>query len=158
MRGTRTYHFGIGLALIPLPQAQMSNVQLRGGNRSRDYVLRAGELGIGDRAGRRDPAMRPPTSPRPTAWPVVTAANPPVAATGFNVYMGLSPKTVTLQNSAPVAVGASFTLPSSGLVIGEAPGSGQAADVYVAGRSHAEARVSDGDHGKRGGANRWWGS
>ena len=28
------------------------------------------------------------------------------SATGFNVYMGLTPKTVTLQNSAAVAVGA----------------------------------------------------
>ena len=47
---------------------------------------------------------------------VVTAANPPVAAMGFNVYMGLTPNTITLQNSAAVAVGASFTLPSTGLV------------------------------------------
>ena len=37
--------------------------------------------------------------------PVVTAVNPPAVATGFNVYMGLSAETVTLQNATPIPVG-----------------------------------------------------
>ncbi len=48
--------------------------------------------------------------------------------------MGLSPKTVTLQNLTPVAVGSSFTLPGSGLVAGSATRDvAQLPDVYVTG-------------------------
>jgi hypothetical protein len=64
---------------------------------------------------------------------VVTAVNPPTAATGFNVYVGLTPDAITLQNSAAIALGTSFKLPASGLVTGVPPGNGQAADIYVVG-------------------------
>jgi hypothetical protein len=52
---------------------------------------------------------------------------------GFNVYMGLTAEAITLQNSSPIAVGSSFTLPDSGLISGVAPGNGQAADIYIVG-------------------------
>ncbi len=67
--------------------------------------------------------------------PVVAAVNPPAGATGFNVYMGTSVDAVTLQNSAPVAIGQTFTLPGSGVVTGKPAGSGQAPDIYVTGAS-----------------------
>jgi len=38
-----------------------------------------------------------------------------------------------LQNPTPVPVGQSFTLPGTGLAAGQAPGDGQAADVYING-------------------------
>ncbi len=44
------------------------------------------------------------------SMPVVRAVNPPAVATGFNVYLGLTPDTLALQNPTPVAVGQSFTL------------------------------------------------
>ena len=54
-------------------------------------------------------------------------------ATGFNVYVGLTATTVTLQNSTPIPVGQSFTLPPAGLVTGNRAGNGQPADVYIIG-------------------------
>jgi hypothetical protein len=59
--------------------------------------------------------------------------NPPAAATGFNVYMGLTAGSETLQNLAPVALGGTFTLAPSGLAAGVAAGTGQAPDVYIIG-------------------------
>ena len=52
-------------------------------------------------------------------------------AASFNVYAGADPETLTLQNTAPVAIDGTFTLPGSGLVSGAAPGDGQAPDVYL---------------------------
>ncbi len=50
-RGSTTFQFGIGLVLIPIPQAQTAGVQHRRGNASGDDLLRAGGLGFGERAG-----------------------------------------------------------------------------------------------------------
>jgi len=65
----------------------------------------------------------------------LTAAtlNPPTIAAGWNVYLGLTVSTLMLQNSAPLAIGATFTLPGSGLVGGAVPSDGQAADMFVTG-------------------------
>jgi hypothetical protein len=54
-------------------------------------------------------------------------------ATGFNVYLGLTPDGLALQNVTAVPVGQNFTLPETGLVAGTAPGDGQAPDTYVSG-------------------------
>jgi hypothetical protein len=43
--------------------------------------------------------------------------------------------TTTLQNSAPLAVGQTFTLPQGGLINGRPPGDGQMPDLYVTGGS-----------------------
>jgi hypothetical protein len=64
---------------------------------------------------------------------VVQAAQPPAIATGWNVYIGLTDSTVTLQNSTPIPVGQAFTLPSPSLVNGRPSGDGQTPDVYVTG-------------------------
>jgi hypothetical protein len=63
----------------------------------------------------------------------VSTGNPPADAVGWNVYIGLTDLTVTLQNSAPLAVGQTFPLPATGLVAGRVPGDGQSPDVYVTG-------------------------
>lgn len=127
-----TYKYGIGLVLNPLPQAQTPvftfvigpivattyYVQV-------SWVSALGQVGAPSNATTYDAPA--------DGLAVVTAVNPPTTATGFNVYMGLTPQTIALQNSTAVAVGASFTLPDSGLVTGVAPGTGQAADIYIVG-------------------------
>ena len=54
-------------------------------------------------------------------------------ASGWNLYIGLTDTTVMLQNSAPLAVGQTFTLPAGGLIAGPRPGSGQPPDLYMTG-------------------------
>jgi hypothetical protein len=63
----------------------------------------------------------------------VGAANPPAAAVGFNVYLGLSATTLSLQTTSAVPGGESFVLPQPVLIDGDAPGIGQAPDTYVIG-------------------------
>ena len=61
-----------------------------------------------------------------------TAVNPPAVATGFNVYIGATDATVTLQNSTPIAIGQTFTVHGR-VVTGTAAGMGQTPDIYVTG-------------------------
>ena len=55
---------------------------------------------------------------------VVTPLNPPANAAGWNVYVGLSPETIGLQNSAPIATNTNWTMPL-GPHEGVSPGAGQ---------------------------------
>jgi hypothetical protein len=55
---------------------------------------------------------------------------PPTAA-GWNVYLSSSETGPALQNSAPLAIGANWSLPSIGVISGPPPTAGQAPDYYV---------------------------
>jgi hypothetical protein len=56
----------------------------------------------------------------------VQAVNPPGNAVAWNVYAGVAPDALFLQNPAPLAVGATWTAPDSGLITsGQQPGFGQ---------------------------------
>jgi len=54
----------------------------------------------------------------------VAATSPPANATGWNVYVGQSPETITLQNVGPVPLTSTWTL-TTALQQGNAPGDGQ---------------------------------
>ncbi len=127
-----TFRFGIGLSMNPISAAQALVFAFVAGLAGGDDLLRAGELGFTGRAGRCASDVTTFDS-LAGSLPVMTAVNPPSAATGFNVYVGLSPDAIALQTSTPVPVGQSFTLAASGVAAGRAPGTGQAADIYVVG-------------------------
>jgi hypothetical protein len=128
----RTFRFGIGLALNPIPKAQTPMFSFAPGEiAATTYFAQVSWVSAGGQTGAPSDLT---TYDAPTAsLPVVTGVTPPASAAGFYVYMGLTLDTVTLQNSSPILVGTSFTLPGTGLVGGVAPGSGQAADIYVVG-------------------------
>lgn len=67
---------------------------------------------------------------------VTNGTNVPAVATAFNVYIGLTDCPTTLQNSAPIAIGQTFTEASTGLVAGVAVGMGQSPDTYIMGGSN----------------------
>jgi hypothetical protein len=128
----KTYQFGIGLALVPIPRAQIPAISFATGPIAETiYYVQVSWVSASGQVGDAS-EMTTCDSPASSA-PVVTAVNPPAVATGFNVYMGLSPATVTLQNSTPVATGGGFALPGSGLVTGICAGCGQAPDVFITG-------------------------
>ncbi len=129
-----TYQFGIGLVLTPIPRAQMPTFSYVAGliPETVYYV----EVSWVSAAGQEGDASEQTTYDSPAgSLPVVTPVNPPVVATGFNVYMGLAANALALQTPTPVAVGESFTLPSTGMIAGRPPGTGQTPDVYVTGGS-----------------------
>jgi hypothetical protein len=129
---SRTYQFGIGLALNPLPQAQIPAFGVVAGLiPATTYFVQVSWVSASGQEGA--PSQVTTYDAPGNSLLVVTGVNPPAAATGFNVYMGLTPDDVMLQNSAVIAVGTSFALPPSGLVTGIAAGNGQPADTYVVG-------------------------
>jgi hypothetical protein len=129
-----TFRFGVGLVFHPVPEAALPVFSAVAGTLADatyyvqvTWVAAAGAEGAPSEVTTYDGSGG--------LIPVVSAVNPPVAATGFNVYMGTSAGVVTLQNSTPTAVGQNFTLPGSGVVTGRPAGSGQAPDIYVTGAS-----------------------
>jgi len=127
-----TFHFGVGLALIPIPQAQPPVFSaVAGPIPQTTYYVRASWVGA---AGQEGAPSEITTYDAPAgSLPVVQMIDPPAGATGFNVYLGLTSDSLALQNPAPIAVGQSFTLASTGLVAGRSPGEGQAPDIYLNG-------------------------
>jgi hypothetical protein len=127
-----TIRFGIGLALNPIPRAQKPVLSVVPGPiPATTYYVQASWLSAGGQEGA--PSDLTTFDTPAGALLVVQAANPPATATGFNVYIGLSAATVTLQNAAAIPNGQTFTIPATGLVAGRPPGNGQAADAYIIG-------------------------
>lgn len=126
-----TFRFGIGLSLNPIPQAQAPLLgSVAGLTVATTYYAQVSWVSSAGQEGAPSDAT---TFDTPAGSLLrVTAVNAPAVATGFNVYLGLSPDAMALQTATPVAVGQSFTLAAS-LMAGRAPGTGQAADIYIVG-------------------------
>jgi len=128
----QTLLFGVGLVRLPLAGADVPVFGSAAGTfEARTYFARvAWTNAVGAEGG----ASEVTTFDAPAgSVPVVEALNPPANASGFHVYLGLTPETVTRQTGTPIALGGAFTLSSGGLVVGAAPGEGQVADVYLTG-------------------------
>jgi hypothetical protein len=130
-----TTQYGIGLVNTPVPQPGIPVVSTVPGLLPATvyyvqitWVSSTGVEGAPSRAT----AFEAPVASLLT---VTNAANPPAIAAGFNVYIGLSDCTATLQNSAPIALGQTFTEAGAGLTAGMAVGTGQAPDYYITGGS-----------------------
>ena len=60
----------------------------------------------------------------------MTPPNAPSGITGWNVYVGEASGKATRQNSQPLDLGTPWSMPGSGLVVGELLGSGQDPEVF----------------------------
>jgi hypothetical protein len=128
----RTLEFGIGLVAAPVPRAGTPALGSAAGTLAGtiyyaqvSWVAAAGQEG--------SPSSATTFQTTDNSELTVAAVNAPAIAVGWNVYLGPTVSTLTLQNSSPLAIGATFTLPGSGLVSGLSPGDGQAADMFVTG-------------------------
>lgn len=129
-----TFHFGVGLVLNPIPQAQPPVFSAVAGSIAQTtYYAQASWTGAGGQEGA--PSEETTYDAPAGALPVVEMIDPPAAASGFNVYLGLTSGVLALQNTTPIPVGQSFTLPGTGLVSGRPPGEGQAGDIFISGAS-----------------------
>jgi hypothetical protein len=59
------------------------------------------------------------------------ALRAPAAATGWNLYAGTADSDMTRQNNAPLAIGLTWLLPSTGLIDGPRPVNGQEPNFYI---------------------------
>lgn len=128
----RNFRFGVGLALTPIPQAQVPVISAVAGTiPETTYYAQTSWVAVSGQEG--EPSEMTAYDAPAGSLPVVQMASPPAVATAFNVYLGLTPDGLALQNQTPVPVGQSFTLPGTGLTAGAAPGDGQSADTYISG-------------------------
>jgi hypothetical protein len=127
-----TIRFGIGLALNPIPKAKAPTfATVPGTGLATTYYVQVSWVSAAGQEGSPNDLTTFMTAAG--SFPVVQAVSPPATGTGWNVYIGTSLTTATLQNSAPIPIGLPFTLPGTGIVTGRPPGNGQAADIYVIG-------------------------
>jgi hypothetical protein len=128
----QTFQFGVGLVSRPAPVAEVPHFSFAVGSfEATTYFARVAWV---TSSGQEGLASEITTYDAPSgSVPVVTAVHAPANATGFNVYMGLTPERLSKQNASPVAVNGSYTLAPGGLVEGAAPGDGQVPDLFLAG-------------------------
>jgi hypothetical protein len=128
----RTFHFGVGLSLTPLPRAPRPVFSAVAGTIPQTlYYARASWAGTDGQEGA--PCEMTSYEAPAGSLPVAQMTDPPATATGFNVFLGLTADAVTLQNTTPVPIGQAFTLGGTGLVGGRAPSEGQAGDIFISG-------------------------
>jgi hypothetical protein len=136
-RGARdlTTQYGIGLAMTPIPQACAPVLNsVPGLLAATVYYVRISWISATGAEGTPSNAIAY-EAPVASLVTVTNGATIPAVATAFNVYMGLTEFTTTLQNAPPVAIGSTFTEAASGLVAGVAAGLGQQPDTYITGGS-----------------------
>jgi hypothetical protein len=125
---------GVGIVYHPLPEPAMPSVTLGAG------TLAAQSLFVQTAwvdANGSESAVSPVNgllltdSSGITVAMTETGSQIPPAATGWNVYLSSSQTGPALQNSAPLTIGANWSLPSSGVVGGPVPTGGQVPDLYI---------------------------
>lgn len=127
-----TMRYGIGLAFNPIPKAPQPVFSVTPGTSpGAIYYVQVSWVSAANEEGAPSDATTYET--QAGSLLVVGMTTPPPIATGFNVYIGLSATALTLQNTAAVPLGQSFTLSTPGPAPGNAPGSGQLADIFIIG-------------------------
>lgn len=126
----RLFQLGVGIVNNPLPRPAAPQVIAAGGGGPHTvYVIAiawrnwSGETGIcSDTVVFQAPNGE---------LPQVTPAEAPMTAAYYDVFAGPSAGELTRQNTSPIDLVASWTMPTSGLLSGNAPGTGQSADLYL---------------------------
>jgi hypothetical protein len=128
--GQMLFETGVGLVFYPLSKpVQPLLGQLAGTQPARTYYVRVEWVDSNGAAS--SPSDTAGITTMEGAALTVRAIGAPPNARGWHLYAGLLDDQVQRQNNAPLALGATWTLPSTGLVAGTAPGTGQAAEHYL---------------------------
>jgi hypothetical protein len=126
----QAYQIGIGLVWDPIPKASSPLLlSVTGTQFGNTFYVCLTWLNQGGQEGSPSDVVALQTVD--STQLLVRAVNPPPNATGWNVYVGLTPGGVTLQNSSAVAVQTDWLLPNSGVVSGNPLPTGQTPDRYV---------------------------
>jgi len=127
-------HQGIGIVYHPLPQPATPLVTVGTGSLAAQsqFVQTAWIDANGSESGLSpvNGLLLSDSSGITIAMSEIGLQVPPTAA-GWNVYLSSSETGPALQNSAPLAVGANWSLPSSVVISGAPPSAGQTPDYYV---------------------------
>jgi hypothetical protein len=115
---------GIGMVWKPVPRAETPGVAPAQGSLAAGtyYVTMAWVNSAGEEGASATPAVETNTGGTLVAQPGAA----PEGATGWNVYVGVSADSMTLQNTSLLAPGQSWTQPATLTTAGRKAGSGQA--------------------------------
>jgi len=128
----RTFRFGIGQVLQPIPIAmQPTFAVVPGLLPATTFYVEVSWISASGQEGQ--PSRVTTASTVDGSLLVVNPGTPPAIATAFNVFLGLAPNTLALQNSTPIPAGQTFTEAPGGLAAGTPPGHGQTPDTYITG-------------------------
>jgi hypothetical protein len=119
----RLIQLGVGIALKPVPRAATPRLESVPGSLPVGiYYVATGWV---NDAGEEGACSRPEVTSSAGNTFRVHAGAPPRGVAGWNVYVGDSAETMTLQNSAPIAPGDSWVQPPSVSSTGRTPSGGQ---------------------------------
>jgi hypothetical protein len=125
---------GVGIVYNPLPKPAMPLVSIQTGSAEAEAIFV--QTAWTDSKG-NEGALSPVNGQVLSGASSIAVAmaegaiNVPAAAAGWNVYASTAQTGLTRQNTAPLAIGSTWQLPSTGLVVGPAPIDGQNPDFYV---------------------------
>ena len=117
------FQIGVGLVAGPIPKAPLptlSTVVGTGGDGT-FYVATTWRVDSGEQGSPSDMTRMTVGAGQQL---VVGTGKAPANVTGWNAYVGVTPDSVTLQNTAPVAIGNTWTM-TAGIIQGVPPGDGQ---------------------------------
>jgi hypothetical protein len=114
---------GLGIVQLPVARARTPVVTAAAGAipDATYYVTMAWVNQAGAEGASAEPAVTATTS----STLLVAPGSPPQNATGWNVYMGLAPEGMTLQNAAPIPPRENWLQPNNVATAGRKPGNGQ---------------------------------
>lgn len=123
------FQTGIGMVADPVPIAGVPQITtLSGPFPPAVYFAQVTWLNAGGEEGAPS-AITSASAPNDSVIEIHPASPPPNAA-GWNVYVGSTVNTVTLQNAAMLNLDQPWDLPTSGLVFGRSSGTGQAPNYF----------------------------
>jgi len=119
----RLIRLGVGLTENPVPKAKAPDVSVTDGSLpDGTYYVRLSWLNSAGEEGASSDAAAVTTA---TSTFAVSPRRRPAIATGWNVYAGVDPDCLVVQNILPNPLGATWVQPAPLLTEGKRPGSGQ---------------------------------
>lgn len=127
-----TFMAGLGIVYNPLPKPAMPTVTVQTGTSPTEAIfVQAAWVDSSGNEGAPSPVngvILPAASGMSVA---MAAGTSPATAAGWNLYASTTQIGLSLQNTTPLAVTVSWSLPPSGLVAGAQPTNGQVPNYYL---------------------------
>ena len=124
------FQIGVGLVFTPTPKPSAPTLATVAGTGGADsYIVQITWVNAQQQEGAPSDPVTADTANGTQLTVIAPAA--PINVTGWNVYAGDAVNAITLQNAVPIPAGQNWTMPSTGLAAGVAPGNGQTPDRWL---------------------------
>ena len=125
---------GIGIVYTPLPEPAMPLVSIQSGSSpAQSIFVQTAWVDVRGDEGAVSPVngVILPGESSISVGMAEGALNSPPTAAGWNVYVSLASDGLTRQNSVPLQIGTTWSLPNAGVTQGQAPIGGQQPDYII---------------------------